>query len=650
MISKSEAGHGMGRLVRYLLVTLVVFFTCDSIQSQDLLEVSTYLGGSAIDGRFEIPMAFDAEGNIFVAGRTASTDLPWTTGAWDSTYGGGLNDIFVAKISADLTTLLACTYVGGNFDDAPWPGVDLAVDAEGNVYVTAATSSTDLPTGAGAISSAKSGSWDAYICKLNNDLTAMLAATYFGSTGNEYFLKLVLDGDSAVFLTGTTSSVFLLATDNAFDTSYGGYGAGPYGGDLFVARLDPGLTTVFAVTYVGGAMMEYSEASMLDADGNICMAGWTASSHLNGFPASEDAVQPTFGGGSYDAFVTKLSNDLSTMVGSTFLGGSKWDFGYGMTIADDGRVIVTGHTASSNYPADPGAYQPVYHGGAEGFGDDAFVTVLSADLTTRVASTYLGASAWENGTAVACDPSGAIVVFGNTRSGDFPKSDWAFDSSMAGDDAFMCRLTPDLTGFLYGSYLGGSANELVGAVLFDADGDLLISGSTNSGDFPNASGGLDPDYNGTSVAWSGDEMGGDVYLSKISAGFYDDADEDLVPGVFDNCPTTFNPSQDDVDADGIGDACDNCAEKYNPGQEDGDLDGVGDVCDCMIRGDINHDGILADISDLVHLVGYMFQGGDEPVVMEEADINGDSIGPDIEDLVYLVSYMFQNGEPPVPCP
>ena len=86
----------------------------------DLLTASTFLGGSGRDGRLEVPVAVDADGNVFVAGRTSSLDIPYTIGAYDTVYNGGANDVIVAKLSADLSTLLACTYVGGSGDDGDW--------------------------------------------------------------------------------------------------------------------------------------------------------------------------------------------------------------------------------------------------------------------------------------------------------------------------------------------------------------------------------------------------------------------------------------------------------------------------------------------------------------------------------------------------
>jgi hypothetical protein len=154
-----------------------------------------------------------------------------------------------------------------------------------------------------------------------------------------------------------------------------------------------------------------------------------------------------------------------------------------------------------------------------------------------------------------------------------------------------------------------------------------------------------------------------------------DTDGDGFADACDNCPADFNSSQTDADGDGLGDVCDecpfdpdndwdndgicgdvdNCPMVANPGQEDSDGDGVGDACetqsDCLgMRGNVN--GIIGDeidVSDLVYLVNYMFNGGPPPPVIEEADVNADG-SLDIADLVYLASYMFGGGPSPASCP
>ena len=127
------------------ILTTVSPALCGSVQCGTLV-ASNFLGGSGKDGLYETPIAVDADGNIFVAGRTKSTNFPVISGCHDTDgHNGGVTDIVVVKFSSDLTTLLASTYLGGYGSDGNWPGVALAIDQQGNVFVAGNTDSGNLP-------------------------------------------------------------------------------------------------------------------------------------------------------------------------------------------------------------------------------------------------------------------------------------------------------------------------------------------------------------------------------------------------------------------------------------------------------------------------------------------------------------------------
>jgi hypothetical protein len=204
---------------------------------------------------------------------------------------------------------------------------------------------------------------------------------------------------------------------------------------------------------------------------------------------------------------------------------------------------------------------------------------------------------------------------------------------------------------------------LVGEIVFDEAGNLIVSGCTNSSNFPTTTAAYDTSYNGGGSGWVGGDYGGDAYIAIYSKDCYFDSDTDLVVNLFDNCPSVANPLQTDTDSDGHGDSCDNCITVYNPDQIDTDQDGVGDSCQtcCLgsVRGNIDYDQTdVIDISDLVYMVDYMFNGGPAPTCWDEANVDGSGPvippyeGPadiDIADLVYLVDYMFASGPAPPNC-
>ena len=658
----------------------------------DPLLASTFLGGNSRDGHFEVPMVIDGDGNVYVASRTGSIDFPATVGAYCENKVGSY-DIFIAKLSSDLTTLLASTFLGGTAQEGDIPGVAMAIDVEGNIYVASNTSSTNFPTTSGAYSQTYSGGVDVFVSKLSADLTTLIASTYIGGSNVEGYIQITLNTDGDVCITGATASADFPTTSGAYDETY--TPGGGRGHDTFVSRLSSDLSTLIVSTFFGGSGDDDPESIETDAAGNIYLTGWTASTNL---PTTQNAYDRTYNGHYYDAFVSKFSADLSTLSASTYLGGSSWDFGYSLTLDDDANIYVTGHTASTNFPTTEGAYDRDYNsGGGAGVGDDLFVTKLDSGLTTLLASTYLGGSGWENGKGIAIDQSGHIWVAGATSSSNFPVSPCSYDNSynqgpVNQGDIFISRLDNYLETLSFSTFLGGSNNENMGSIVFDGSGNLYVSGNTGSSDFPTTPGAYDTSYNGGGFDW-----GGDVVLSVIPISYWTNSDEDEIIDACDNCPTHYNPDQVDSDQDGNGDVCDacegfddyaeadndgipdgcddctdtdgdgygnpgysantcaedNCPDDYNPDQADSDGDGVGNACCCInLTGNIDNDPEdLVDLGDLTKLIDYLFISFTEPDCILEANTDGDLEGlVDLSDLTKLIDYLFISLTPPAVCP
>ncbi len=661
---------------------------------------STFLGGSAKDGQLETPMVIDSDGNIFVAGRTKSTDFPAQPGCYnDDEHNGGTNDVFVAKFNADLTELLAATYLGGSGNDGDWPGVALALDADDNVYVTGRTNSADFPHDYGA----PVGGYDAFVTKLDNDLETVMASRIFGGTLNEYYLQIAIDRDGHVFVAGTTRSdgTFPILP-GAYQSTYGGNSTvSPFPGDLFVCKFTGDLSALLASTYLGGVSDEYCEELRVDDEGRVYLCGWTASddypTHLSAWNRTHPHPDDY-----WEAFVSILSPDLDALPASTTIGGNQWDFAYGMVLAGDGTVYITGHTASYNFPTTPLAWNPDYNGGAPNVGDDVFVTQLDAALENVVASTYLGGSSWELGSCLAIAESGSIIVAGWTRSSDFPVTFDSYDYSRNGnDDFFVAQLTAGLFWRETATFIGGSNRDFANALAIASNGDVCVAGITECSDYPVLSTSYDDEFNGIGDPWQTEDYGGDVAITLLPAGYFIDSDQDGIVDLRDNCPTVYNDRQDDADLDGVGDACDlctdtdgdglgdpgypastclpdNCPDDPNPGNEDIDMDtfgdacdncpddynpdqlddnhnGIGDVCEtcCVARvGDANGSG--ADeptIGDVTVLIDAMFISSNWDVIscLTEADINqSGGANPTqsditIGDVSYLIDYLFITG-------
>ncbi|MBI2877535.1 MAG: SBBP repeat-containing protein [Candidatus Tectomicrobia bacterium] len=280
---------------------------------------ATFLGGSSGDRGFGI--ALDGGGNAFVTGWTSSSDFPTTDGAFDVTFNGGRfyggGDAFVVKLSSDGSRLLYATFLGGNSEDAV---SGIAVDANGNAFVTGWTSSSDFPTTPGALeASFNGGDSDAFVAKLSPDGSRLLYATFLGGSGWERGstwggkIGIILDMAGNVFVTGETSSPDFPTTTGAFDTSFNGHS------DAFMAKLSPdGLRLLYA-TFLGGSGEDSGSGIAVDAAGNAYVTGTTWSSD---FPTTPGAFDTSFNATppplyQPDAFIAKIPvTDVDTNPGT----------------------------------------------------------------------------------------------------------------------------------------------------------------------------------------------------------------------------------------------------------------------------------------------------------------------------------------------
>jgi len=405
------------------------------------LNQATYLGGAGGVELFGFIAIHPTTGEVFVTGRTSSTDFPGTTGGAQPANGGGV-DAFVARLNASLTTLNQATYLGGSLGDG---GSAIAIHpTTGEVFVTGAASSDDFPGTTGGAQSAIQGDGDAFVARLNASLTTLNQATYLGGSGDEVGFIAIHPTTGEVFVTGTTDSPNFPGTTGGAQPAFGG---GEF--DAFVARLNATLTTLNQATYLGGSLGDEGLAIAIHSTpGEVFVAGSTGSTD---FPGTTGGAQPAKDGGN-DAFVARLDATLTTLNQATYLGGSLGDEGLAIAIqSTTGEVFVAGVTNSTDFPGTTGGAQPAFGGGIK----DAFVARLTATLTTLNQATYLGGSGVEIGLGfadlipIAIHPTtGEVFVAGFTSSTNFPGTTGGAQPAYGGGDfdGFVARLTPDLTG------------------------------------------------------------------------------------------------------------------------------------------------------------------------------------------------------------
>jgi hypothetical protein len=273
--------------------------------------------------------------------------------------------------------------------------------------------------------------------------------------------------------------------------SYRLFGKNRYG--FAVQGADPSLPLVIdpilQSTYLGGSDDEQAYALAIGPAPNydVYVAGYTSSAN---FPNTAGGAQANHGGGFYDAFVARLNSSLTSILQSTYLGGSGRDYAYELAIAGSGDVYVAGFTSSTNFPNTFLGAQASNSGGIS----DAFVARLDASLTSNPQSTYLGGGGDDGATALAIAGSGEVCVAGYTSSTNFPNTTGGAQASNGGGtfDAFVARLDSSLTFFLLPTtYLGGSGDDEAWALAIGPapNYDVYVAGWTNSTDFPNTNNG-----------------------------------------------------------------------------------------------------------------------------------------------------------------
>lgn len=349
-------------------------------------------------------------------------------------------------------TLSYATRFGGIADR----GDAICVDGAGNVYIAGSTTS-------------QSGDTDAFVTKLDASGKTILYTAILGGRGDDTAAGVAVDSAGRVSITGVTSSYDFPVAGIVFQNQLAGET------DAFLARLSASGDRLLYSTYLGGSDQDRATAVALDPAGNALVAGATYSPDL---PTNSRAFQRSNAGG-MDAFLARFEPDGRADY-CTYLGGAGDDGAFGVAADASGNAYVTGSTASRNFPVTKGVIQT----GPAGL-DDAFAARLDA-TGKLIYSTLLGGSDRDMGRAVAVDSSGVVSIAGNTESEDFPVTRGAFQRSFAGGgtDIFIARLNPTATALVYSTFLGGNGDDTAFGMALNSAGDVFVTGSTDSTDYP----------------------------------------------------------------------------------------------------------------------------------------------------------------------
>lgn len=428
-----------------------------------VLVFATYTGSTADNWGYTA--TYDENENMYIGGVAFGMGYPTTVGAFEVNYSGGTginypgNDVSISKFSPDGTSLLYSTYLGGGGQENPH---SLVCNSNGELYVLGSTSSTDFPVTTNAYNTSYNGGaaftyevfnfangTDGYVTKFNANGTALLGSTYFGGSDND------------------------------------------------VVNLGGGLRFNYGDVFRGEIVVDNND--------NCWVATSTKSTD---FPIV-NGVQSSNAGGS-DAVVMRFNNDLSSMLWSTYFGGTDDDAAFSVQFDSQNNIIFTGGTQSFDLPMSGSPFHPTNSGLVDGY-----VAKINASGNNLLAATYLGSSVNDQCFFVQTDLDDNIYVFGQTKASNYLITPGTYNNPGSGQ--FIHCLTPDLSTTEFSTVFGAGNGINISPSAFSVTDCKLIyvsgwGGTVNSG----AAGGNTVGMPITSDAFQSSTDGSDFYVGVFA--------------------------------------------------------------------------------------------------------------------------------------
>lgn len=398
-----------------------------------LLLWCTYYGGNGNDNFFYV--SADTLGDAYVAGVTTTATGIATSGAHQTTFGGG-SDAYLVKFKNDGTRLWA-TYFGGSSNESGAVSYDdymvgVSWDKANNVvYLCGMTSSTNNISTTGSHQPVLAGANDGYLAKFS-PAGVLQWATYYGGTDEDKIVKISTDNNGNVYATGRTESSSGIATLGTHQAALAG------GKDVFIAKFNASGALQWG-TYYGGSDDEGSIGIACDNVNNIYIAGSTFSA--SGI-ATSGAFQPSLATiGPSDAYLAKFT-PAGTLIWGTYFGGSAPDNTADIDIDANNNVCFSGTTGSLGLGT-PGAYQQAFGGNS-----DAFIAIFGPG-GTRTWVSYLGGSDADNCFGIAYSRTGDLFIAGNTSSTSGIAVPGSYQLGLAGmQDGYLCKFKADTSAYI----------------------------------------------------------------------------------------------------------------------------------------------------------------------------------------------------------
>lgn len=382
---------------------------------------ATYYGGSATEWGYAL--ALNSSDDIFMLAETNSSSNIATSGAHQTTFGGGNYDAFLAKFNSSGIRQWS-TYFGGSGWDF---GESIAISNNDDIYIAGQTASSNAISTPGAHqTSFAGGGYDAYLARFNSN-GVLQWSTYMGGNSVDRGYGLAISPLNIIYLTGHTASGSNIATPGAYQTTLGG------SFDGYLSTFDT-LGNRLWSTYFGQSGEDWAISVQVSINNNAYICGLTKSTGNMATPGSH---QTAFGG-SQDGFLAKF-NATGQLQWSTYYGGSNTDLAFQLKTSLSENIYVVGETTSTNNISSPNAYQV-----SKGGGYDAFLVKFDS-TGQRLWGTYFGGPYDDNGRGMHLGKTGNLCITGYTKSNNLSTPN-AYQTVLGGtQDAFVAKFQETAT-------------------------------------------------------------------------------------------------------------------------------------------------------------------------------------------------------------
>ena len=340
----------------------------------------------------------------------------------------------------------------------------------------------------------------------------LVYSTFIGGNNEDIVNSGAVDAGGNAYITGWSASANYPVTNGAYQTALA-----DSLGNVFVTKLNSTGGALIYSTFIGGNGDSFASdegnSIKIDQSGNVYITGVTYSTN---YPVTSGAFQTglyTYYG---NAFVTKFNSTGSSLIYSTYIGGSYADDALSVAVDSGGNAYITGETLSPDYPVTIGCYQPELYGN-----ENTFITKINPEGSGLVYSTFVGGDSVDEGSSITVDAGGNAYITGTTNSPAYPVTTGAFQDTLGGEsffegtafvgDAFITKLNSSGSDLVYSTFIGGDTADVGTSIAVDKFGDAYITGWTSSSNFPVTKGAYQTTYGGGAAVF------GDAFVTKLNS-------------------------------------------------------------------------------------------------------------------------------------